>query len=1303
MKTFLAQDRLAALANGVALPEQLEGAGLFADISGFTPLTEKLTQSLGQRRGIEELALQINQVYETLIQDVSRFGGSVLGFAGDAIICWFDSSDQQATQRAAACSTAMRAAMEQVGDLSVKVTVCSGPAKRFVVGNPEIMLFDVLAGATIARLATAEHLAKKGEILFDEPSLKILGDMMKITAWRTAENQEQFGVAGEITFSQGLAAAEPRPELETNVMEEQLKPWLLLVIRERLNSEETGLLTELRPAVALFMRFTGIDFDRDLQAKAKLDALVQGTQGILKQYDGSLLQLTIGDKGSYLYACFGAPVAHEDDAMRAIQAALALQKLPTELAWLEPVQIGASTGIMRAGPYGSSKRRTYGVLGDETNLAARLMTTASPGEILISGRLFNQVSHLVSSEPRPPLPMKGKAEPLPVFLVTGLRKLRAIRLEEPQYNLPMMGRKDELRQIEARFEDTLQGKGQIIAITGEAGMGKSRLVAECIRLAFRKGLIGYGGACESAGTKTSYLVWQPIWQAILNLDLSLPTRRQLRNLEMEIGYLAPDRVMAIPVLSTLLGIPIEENDFTRSLEPQDRRSVLAAMLEDCLKTLARDEPLLLVLEDLHWIDAISHDLLESLARACAGYRICFLLAYRPPELLRLKEPRVENLPNFTRLSLEKLDDCDMEQIIRSKLAQFYPERSTSLPRALANQLIQRAEGNPFFIEELVNYLHDRGLNPYETDELKAVELPSSLQALILSRVDQLIETQRITLKTASVIGRLFAVDWLVGYSPVSMGPNQIRQDLLDLEKLDLTPLESPEPDLRYLFKHIITHQVAYESLTFDARKHMHELLANYLEKRYLQTNLEQQNSSLLSVLAFHYGMSENRIKQREYLRKAGDVALALFANVTALEYYTQLQDLVETDAERIELHLKKGEILELVGRWPEAEVDFSEALRTSEKIGAKEATVRSLISLGKLAISQSQYPTAMQWMVTAQARLQDLDYPGLSREVIFLIGRINSVSGDNLKAQEIFENVLLEARSAHDEQLIAEILNALGLALVYLDEYQRAKPIFEECLGHARAVGKLSTVSKALSNLGLIANALGDYQTAEEKYKEGMEWSQQLGFKRGVLVSLINLAAVSKYLHGVNASRALYKQALALSQEMDDLEAKTYILNNLGVDATEAGDLPAAKEYLSQALEISRQIGAKMTLAVSTLNLGYVSIKQNEYGTGIYYCLESLNEFDGINSQWGVIYCLIGLAASAAGLGDYPFAVQCAAQAEKRRNDIQLKLESDGQWMYDQCMVVVKDQLSLEAYQNAWNTGIEMSLDDFRELLQARK
>ena len=319
---YLPQDRRRALARGELLPNRTTGSALFADISGFTPLTEKLTQQLGARRGAETLTQQINNVYGALIGEVERFGGSVINFAGDAITCWFDENAGQSTIRAVTCAQAIQTAMQAFLDLSVKITVSTGPVRRFAVGAPDIRLMDTLAGATITRLALAEHFARPAEILIDEATTTTLH--CPVREWRAGETGERFAVLDALTLPAIATLIEtPNISIDTDI----LKPWLLPAVYEREVRGHGLFLTELRPTVALFVRFIGIDYDDDEQAEEKLNTIVRQSQNIVAGYEGILLELTIGDKGSYFYASFGAVVAHEDDARRAVQAATEINQL----------------------------------------------------------------------------------------------------------------------------------------------------------------------------------------------------------------------------------------------------------------------------------------------------------------------------------------------------------------------------------------------------------------------------------------------------------------------------------------------------------------------------------------------------------------------------------------------------------------------------------------------------------------------------------------------------------------------------------------------------------------------------------------------------------------------------------------------------------------------------------------------------------------------------------------------------------------------------------------------------------------
>ena len=1289
IESYLAEDRRAAIALGKTLPDRVTGSALLADISGFTRLGERLTEMLGAKDAAEELTRRIDAIYDALIVAVERHDGSVVSFAGDALTCWFDDSDGDAPRRALLCARTIQTAMPAVEALAVKVAVASGSARRFVVGDPNVQLFDTLAGELMCRLSVAEQLTQPGECLIDTATSAALGSTEHALRWRTAADGARFALLD--AAAEGQLQTSHRERIPAVVPhQELLKPWLLRAAYERVCNTYDALMVELRPTVALFMRFHGIEYDSDGQACSKLDAIVCRAQSIADECGGALLQLTIGDKGSYFYVSFGALAAHEDDALRAVRSALTLNRLGGELPFIESVGIGIAAGTMRVGAYGGRSRRTFGALGDDTNLAARLMSIAGADEILISGRVHKVVAEAFDCEPRAPLALKGKSKPLPVFAVAGARRRRAMRLEEPVYALPMMGRRSELAIIDDCLHHAAAGNGQVIGLVAEAGMGKSRLVAETIRLARRRGFSGYGGACEASGTAATYSVWKSIWQAFFDLDPAAPSRRRIRQLQTEIDDRAASRREAMPVLSSLVELPIDDNEFTRGLEPKDRRNVLSALLEDCIASAAAECPLLFVLEDLHWIDPASRELLETLVRASVYLPVCFVLASRPLDSSDTPFATLERLPQFTRLTLAPLTSEDIESFIRAKLAQLFPEGGGALPQWLIDELNARSEGNPFYLEELLNYLHDRNLDVRTLGEKPGddvLDLPTSLQALILSRIDQLTGSQRATLKIASIIGRLFRVDWLHGYYP-ALGEDRMKADLAELRRLDITLLDTPEPELAYLFKHVITRQVTYESLPRATREQLHDQLARFIE------SLDADR--YVDLLAYHYGLSRNTDKQREYLLRAGEAAQAVFANDAAIDYYRRLLPLLTDTRQQHDVQLKLAAVLQLVGRFPDAESACRVALALSEQLGDAQTLAADQQAIGNLLRARGDFVAGMQWLQRACEGWQSLGATAQYARALVDLAYLCYKRDDYGAVRHHAERAAQLALKADDAQMQASAANALGLASYRTGEWASARSLFEQALSIWRRLGNEWESARTLMYMASVSYDQGDYQAARLGFERALALDRRRGDKLGIAIELGNVANAVSGQGDYDRARQLMEEGLVLCRELDNAAQLGIHLSNCGYLALSNNDPVRANGWLREAVAVCREAGAPWIEGNALNNLGCIELVAGDVKSAVALFRRALLLRSEIGDRRGIVYSLIAFAAAAMQLGNRSRAAELSAAVVALRRSVGMTLYGFLAELHERTLAECR--AASGSFDAEWSHGEQLTFDQAVQL-----
>lgn len=1281
LTAYLPIDRYQSLLKGVSLPDHTLGAALFADISGFTPLTEALYNELGARRGGEELTRQLNAVYEALIYQVHSYRGSVVGFAGDAIIGWFEGAENLAVHRALTVALAMQKEMQRFTTitspggnglkLALKIAVSCGPARRLVAGDPQIQLLDVLAGATVNRLSTAGQLAGQGEIVVAPEVLSVLPQYLITGTHHELEAySETFAVVEGLTEP---AAPAPWPELPSQAPP-QLDAWLLKEVQRRVETGLDDFLTELRPTVALFGRFPDLDYDLDPEAGSKLDKFVRWVQAVISGYEGTLLSVTFGDKGSYLYASFGAPVAHQDDARRAVKVAQALLSPPSELSWVAGMQLGISQGVMRAGAYGSQDCQTYGVLGHEVNLAARMMELARPGQVLVSSRVQTAAGAGFSWQSLPPLRVKGRAEELKIYqLAAPAPGLKA--RTEPAYKLPMVGRGPELARVEEKLKLALAGQGQLVGLSGEAGLGKSRLAAEVSRLAANYGLVRYGGECQSYGTTSPYLVWQPIWQALFGLDIEQPVELQLAGLEKRLGELDSELVPRLPLLSVVLNLPIPDNDVTRGLEARVRKNLVESLLVDCLRACTKPEnnnpPLLLVLEDCHWLDPLSADLLKVIGRAILNLNlpVLLVLTYRPPEDDRALVKGISDLSNFSEIRLEALSQEQMLELIRLKLAQLEPNSNQPLVVELENRLMERAEGNPFYLEELLNYLKDQDILHQGSEALARVELPENLYSLVLSRIDRLGENDRVVLKLASIIGRVFKAEWIWKAFPrVKLGEDgEVKQSLTRLARLDITPVDKPEPEMEYLFKHAITQQVTYESQPLAAREILHEQLGHFIEDNY-----HEELERWLNLLAFHYEHSHNSTKQREYFSRVARQAQATYANQVALNYYEKLLNLVP-DLEKVDILLEMVRILALVGRYEKAKERAEQAVELADRLNDTQKQARSYHLLGYAEERLGYFPESMEWLQKARHKWNQLvgvaDADEVQQGIIRVLirsGRVYQLLGKYAEAKAVLYEALRYGREKQDWYNVADTLNSLENIRWTEGDFDPTRSFSVESLEIWRRLGVLWGIAGSLLQLGQLATENRDYAEAKKCYQESLALYRQSGYKHGIASVLSSLGMLAIAQEDYPASESYFLESRTLQQEAGYSTGQAYTLNNYATMEYRRGNYPKARLLQRQSLEIEWRL----------------------------------------KDRYGIAYNFTGQAAVAAGFsrtrpsGENPnqeelmWAARWCGVTTVLLRDLGAALERLYQEVYDEASEHARSGLGEEAFTKAFEEGQAMPLEE---------
>ena len=933
--------------------EQFQAVLLFADISGFTLLTERLTGA-GGAEGAEKLADMLNDYFGQLIEIINDFGGDVVKFAGDALISVWpvdDNHDSQRTWtlRAAQCALKIREKLHQYRvediNLRLKVAISTGTITQAHVGGVFNRWEFLLAGRPLVELGTANDMAEPGDILVTPSAWALIQKDVTGTA-RTFSIQGK-SEEGAYLIKLNNLPPEFHPEDSTVVpenLEISLKAYIPGAIINRISAGHSGWIAELRNVTVLFINLPDVNEHTPLDSSQAIARLLQRS---IYRYEGSINKINVDDKGITLVAALGLPpFAHMDDPARGIQAALLVRDELNNIGVRS--FIGVTTGRLFCGAIGNSRRREYTLLGNVVNLSARLMTASSKLTALIEKRkipilcdrpTYESAKDIIEFETLPAQHVKGRTEAIDVFHPVTQRK-SLIRQETE-----LIGRQEEKSILANALQELQRGApSQTVIILGEAGIGKSRLTDEAIRQANSLGVQTLTGGGDSVEKNTPYFAWRRVFDHIFNIHeiVELPTltdedRQEIRQrVAARLEAVDPEFGRYAPLMSVLLPTEIPDNDFTAPMTGEIRGGNIRELLTQLLTHEVQKAPTMILLEDLHWLDSASWTLLVEVQQKVT------------PLLLTLNtRPLPESAKEFGQLigheksrliKLDALPLADVDALVCQRLG------VKSIPSEIAQLVREKSEGHPFFAEELSFALRDSGILQIENQEarlssrftsLEQVTLPDNLQAAITSRIDNLSPSQQLTLKVASVIGRIFAFRILQAIYPIDGEKPSLGSHMDMLTRLSLTVVESEEPDLEYIFKHALTQEVAYNLMLFSQRRQLHHTVAEWLENTF-----EEDLPSYYHLLAYHWTQATSQhegsrdpqtlTKSILYLEKAGDQALNAFANSEAIQFFEsaiRISEQLEPDRLRsAQWRRKIGKAYLGLGKLDKAQQEYFKAL-----------------------------------------------------------------------------------------------------------------------------------------------------------------------------------------------------------------------------------------------------------------------------------------------------------------------------------------------------------------------------------------